>query len=130
MKKRTVLIFIFAAGFLLAEIPGNILYQSRRTLLETYDLIVGNYADSIDADNLMRSAIKGMTDELDPYTFYLRNDEKFNYQVLTSGHYGGVGMTITSHDDTISVVSVTAGSPISETDILPGDKLISIDGDT
>lgn len=116
-----VLSSLFAAVFDISYLQG------RRDLLQAYDLIYKTYADSLDADELMQAGVKGLTDALDKYTFHLSNSSRFDFDLLSNGQYGGVGMTISQQNDTIHVVELTPGGPSENIGVLPDDRLISVD---
>lgn len=116
-----VLSSLFSAVFDMSYLQG------RRDLLQAYDLIYKTYADSLDADELMQAGVKGLTNSLDKYTFHLSNGSRFDFDLLSNGQYGGVGMSISRQDDTIRIVELTPGGPSENIGLLPDDRLIAVD---
>ena len=58
-----------------------------------------HYVDEIDPDKLMEDAAAGMVRRLDPYTSYLAEEEMSDFDVMTTGKYGGVGSLIRQKGD-------------------------------
>ena len=52
------------------------------------------YVDEVDPDQLMQDAAEGMTRNLDPYTEFLPEEQMSNFDLLTTGKYGGIGSMI------------------------------------
>ena len=53
-----------------------------------------NYVDEIQPGKLIKSAIEGMLNDLDPYTVYIPEAEIEDYKFMTTGQYGGIGAII------------------------------------
>ena len=49
------------------------------------------YVDPVDPDKLMEGAAEGMVSDLDPYTEFIPEDQMSNFELLTTGKYGGGG---------------------------------------
>lgn len=78
---------------------------------------------------LLSSVIEGMTEGLDNYSTYLDADEYEAWLESISGTFVGIGVTIEQRGDYIVVVSPISGSGAELVGILPGDKIISVDGE-
>ena len=87
-----------------------------------------SYVDSIDVGKFMFAGIDGMLETLDPYTVFLDKEESVELGEITSGQYGGIGVTIAGIDNGVYVVSVLDGFSASRAGIKVGDQLISVDG--
>lgn len=57
------------------------------------------YVDEVDPDQLMQDAAEGMTRNLDPYTEFLPEEQMSNFDLLTTGKYGGIGSMIRKKGD-------------------------------
>ena len=86
-----------------------------------------NFVDSVNESELIKSGIKGMLKKLDPYTKLLEGSSLENYQILTKGKYGGVGIQIGLRRDTLTVLAPLEDSPAYSEGIQSGDKIIKID---
>lgn len=98
-------------------------------VFEVYKRIMTHYADQIDPKKLAEAGVKGMMSELDPYTVYLEETDSHNLNLLTKGKYGGVGIHLGAQDDSLTVISPMDDSPAKRSGILPGDKIIAVDGE-
>src|SRR6266542_5399087 len=58
-----------------------------------YKEIALNYVDEIETDKFMKAGIEGMLNTLDPYTNFLDESRKDEMDLLTTGKYGGIGIT-------------------------------------
>lgn len=91
------------------------------------ELSVG-YVDPVDPDLLMAGAAAGMVRDLDPYTEYIPEEELSDFEVLTTGKYGGVGALIRKKGDWVVIAQPYQGSPADRAGLKIGDKILSIDG--
>ncbi len=94
---------------------------------EAYYRIMENYVIDIDPEILMKNGILGMLKSLDPYCdFYdeLNIDEK---DFFLQENYAGLGFTIASLENKITVTGLIDDAPAQEAGIRVGDMLYSID---
>jgi carboxyl-terminal processing protease len=74
-------------------------------------------------------AIEGLTASLgDPYTVFFPPVESEMFESDIRGNFEGVGMEILSQDGAITVIAPLKGSPAEKAGILPGDKIVRING--
>ena len=94
-----------------------------------------NYVEEVDPDELLDGALRGMFESLDdPYSVYYDEQEMRDLTDVTTGEFGGVGMTITKQvveDDSedpafVEVVSPIEGTPAYEAGVRPGDLIVGI----
>ncbi len=89
-----------------------------------------NYVDEPDPDRIVPEAIDAMLGDLDPYTTYIPEKDREDYQFQVMGLYGGIGAVIQKSDtDLIQVREIYSGTP-SDDALLPGDRFLSIDGES
>lgn len=93
-----------------------------------YKEISLNYVDEVDPEKFMQAGIKGMLGTLDPYTVFIDKEDGDEVEMLTNGRYGGIGVTIGARDGSVQVISVMDGHAAQRAGIIPGDKIIEIDG--
>ena len=93
---------------------------------KSFDLLNKHYIDSIDQVKVVESAIKGMLEDLDPYTKLLIDEGKENHDKLSKGKYGGIGIRIGSSRDTLLVLSTMKGGPAINSGLKSGDQIISV----
>ena len=87
-----------------------------------------NYVDPVDPDKLMEGAAAGMVNDLDPYTEYIPEEGMQDFELLTTGKYGGIGSLIRQKDDYVRIAQPYEGSPADKAGLKIGDKILSIDG--
>lgn len=93
-----------------------------------YKEITANYVDDIDPEKFMQAGIDGMLGTLDPYTVYISSDESDEVEMITSGKYGGIGVTLGLRDGVMRIINVMEGYSAQRQGILPGDILLEVDG--
>lgn len=86
------------------------------------------YVDSVEADNLVLSAVEAMLEGLDPYTVLIREEDRENLELLTTGSYGGIGAIIKKSEAGIMITEVHEFSPAARAGIVAGDVILTIDG--
>lgn len=86
------------------------------------------YVDDVDPDKLLKDAAAGMTSGLDPYTVYISEDDMDDFQIMTTGRYGGVGSLIRQRRDGVVFAEPYKGAPADRAGIVIGDKIIEVDG--
>ncbi|WP_170311629.1 S41 family peptidase [Vallitalea okinawensis] len=93
------------------------------------DFIDNNYVGSdISKEELYEAALKGMFEELDPYSVYYTQEEYEQFLEGVSGNYSGIGAYIQEVEEGIMVTEPMEGSPAEKAGLLPGDIIISVNG--
>ena len=69
-----------------------------------------------------------MVSDLDPYTEYIPEEGMQDFELLTTGKYGGIGSLIRQKDDYVRIAQPYQGSPADKAGLKIGDKILSIDG--
>ncbi len=95
---------------------------------KVYKEVSLNYVDNIDVDKFMRAGIEGMLGTLDPYTVYYDETNRNEIELITSGKYGGIGITIELRDSIVFVSDVMTGYEAEKKGLRHGDKILEIDG--
>ena len=86
------------------------------------------YVDETDSGDLMKTAIDAMLESLDPYTTYIPESEKEDFEFMTTGQYGGIGAVITKKGDWVYVSEPYEGFPADKAGLIAGDKFVEIAG--
>lgn len=87
-----------------------------------------NYVDTINVDELVRTSIDEMLKKLDPYTFYISEDEVDDFEVFTTGTYGGIGIDILQYKGKVIASGVHEGFSGQRAGIKSGDIFIEVNG--
>jgi carboxyl-terminal processing protease len=95
---------------------------------KVYKEITADYVDKVDPEKFMRSGIDGMLGTLDPYTIFIDENEKEEVDLITTGKYGGIGVTIGLRDGKVTVIYPMEGYSAFKQGIRAGDKILEVDG--
>jgi carboxyl-terminal processing protease len=106
------------------------LNKGLETFGQVYREVSQSYVDTIDPETFIVGAIQGMLKTLDPYTAYLRRKESADIDLLTSGSYGGIGITVGMRDSMVTIVDLLDGYSAQREGVRIGDRILSIDGAT
>lgn len=111
---------------------ASVSLQELRNFSEAFALIKRQYVDEVTDSALMRNAMRGMASKLDPYTTYLDREELDDWEVTTSGEFGGLGIVVSKDEDdsAIKVVSPIDDTPAKRAGILSGDLILELDGES
>jgi carboxyl-terminal processing protease len=86
-------------------------------------------ATTTDDQDRVYGAIQGMVASLgDPYTTFFTPAEAKIFNSEITGDFEGVGMEVVINNGYLTVVSALKGTPAAAAGILPGDKILKING--
>ncbi len=85
-----------------------------------------DYVDEVEPEKLMEDAAAGMVVQLDPYTVYLPEEEMSEFEILSTGKYGGVGSLIRQRENGVVFAQPYAGSPADRAGLKIGDRIVAI----
>lgn len=129
MKKR-IIIPIVAIGifFTTASFKSDFFEIAKQIEIFTtlYKELNMNYVDEVTPATLMDKAIKGMLDDLDPYTVYWNEQQVEDAKINNSGVYTGIGATAQTREDKIIIVEPYQGYPADKAGLKAGDEIIKI----
>ena len=108
--------------------------DSLSKFIETYQYILNNYYgdEELTEDKLLESALSGMLESLgDKNTVYMDETTSNNFNIMLEGSYQGLGVEIGNEASTgnIVIISIFKDSPADKAGLLPGDRLLKIDGE-
>lgn len=95
---------------------------------QIYREVAMGYVDQVDPDTFMNAGIDGMLKTLDPYTVYLDKKGSADIDLLTSGTYAGIGITVGMRDSLVTVTDVVDGYSAQREGVRIGDRIFSING--
>jgi carboxyl-terminal processing protease len=104
--------------------PYDLVKQLARVLV----LIENDYVDPVSRARLLQGAIKGMVAELDPHSSFLPAEDYKIFEADTKGEFGGIGVEVDFQNETVVVIAPIEGSPADRAGIVPGDRIVAIDG--
>ena len=85
-----------------------------------------NYVDDTNPADLMDTAIKGMLDELDPYTQYYNEQDVEASRINNTGDYTGIGASVRTAKDKLVIVEPYKGYPADKAGLKAGDEIIKV----
>jgi carboxyl-terminal processing protease len=101
---------------------------------EAWQIILDDFVDSdeLDLNKLSQGAIEGMIEALDdPWVDYFNAEHHALTQDELEGSFGGIGVKIKIDEEgQLTVVAPLVGSPAQREGIMPGDKILGVDGET
>ncbi len=111
-----------------ADSESSLPLEELRSFTEVYERVQRDYVESVDDQTLIRNAIRGMLEGLDPHSAYLDQAEYQQLQEGTRGEFGGLGIEVGLEDGFIKVIAPIDGTPADAAGIQPADLIIRIDG--
>ena len=133
MKKyilRLILPIAIVTGAISLAVTQSSLYrqigQSQRLFNQVYNQIFSTYVDELDPEAFTKASIQSITQNLDPYTVFMVEDEQHQINILSKGKYGGVGIQLGYRNKTMSVVAPIDGGPAKKAGIMSGDIILKV----
>ena len=105
-------------------------YELMQVFVDTFEQIDRNYVKDVDRRKLMQAAIRGMLDELDPYSSYIDPDQLTKFNEDVDQEFGGIGIQVQIDPESkrITVISPLPGTPAYKAGVKAGDVLMEIEG--
>ncbi len=86
------------------------------------------YVDTVNQKQLTEAAIEAMLEKLDPHSVYISKEEVDGANQQIEGSFVGIGIRFQILKDTLLVVATIPGGPSEKLGILPGDKILTVEG--
>ncbi|MZP56081.1 MAG: PDZ domain-containing protein [Bacteroidales bacterium] len=126
---------ILAVAFILIFLSGS-QYVSGQTLTNetikfgrTLNLIEDFYVDSTNLSKITEKVIIDMLRDLDPHSTYISAEEVKEANQPLLGNFEGIGISFNLLRDTIIVIEPIPGGPSEKVGLLPGDRIVTINGE-
>ena len=123
-----VAVFLVGGGLAVKVGAGENSYRQVVLFSEILSLVMDNYVDPVDSDELLEHAYEGLLGALDSNGAYLTSEEVQEWRAEHEGALAHPGLTVLKAGRSIQVVAVDPGSPAEEAGIVVGDQIRSIDG--
>ena len=138
-SNRSRLAFVLAsvAGILLlTALKGGVLAPPGRDpvlkplaiFTEVLNLTRSNYVEQVDTSVLLAGAYDGVTDAIDPFSYYVPGDRMARYRAFEASKPLDSGLVLGRRSGYAYVVAPVPGSPAEAGGIKPGDVILAIDG--
>lgn len=129
MKKR-IIVPIIAVGIFFTTVSFKSDFFEIAKQIEIFTTLFKelnmNYVDEVTPATLMDNAIKGMLEDLDPYTVYWNEQQVEDAKINNSGIYTGIGATAQSRKDKIIIVEPYKDYPADKAGLKAGDEIVKI----
>lgn len=136
LKRASVWIpLIVAIAFIVGFLAGDIVNRqsgptpTQKKFQTILNLIRKDYVDEVDLDSVLEKTLPSMLANLDPHSAYIPASELQAVNDDLDGSFCGVGIQFMINNDTISVIEVTSGGPAEKVGLLPGDRIVKVDGE-
>jgi carboxyl-terminal processing protease len=122
-----VLAFAVIGGFMGRASAQQESYQPLRIFEDVVTLIVNNYVEEVQVDKVMKGAMHGLADGLDPDSAYLDANHVKSFDRPDAGETGQTGVELT-RQYYLRVIAAREGSPAARAGLRPMDYIRAIDG--
>ncbi len=106
------------------------MYEALKRFSQVLELVEKHYVTETPSKDLLDGAIKGMLENLDPHSTFMTPKEYEEMQETTSGEFSGIGIEMTMENGQVKVVSPIEDTPAFHEGLLPGDIILTIDGES
>jgi len=103
-------------------------YRELDQFMAVFERVRSEYVDQVDDKKLIRGAIDGMLNSLDPHSSYLDERGYRGLMTTTEGEYGGLGVNVTMEDGAVKVIAPIEDSPGAKAGLKAGDFITHLNG--
>ncbi len=104
----------------------NSLYEMNWRLLDVFAFVAEHLPSDVKPEDVEYATINGMLSPLDEHSTFLSPEAYREMMLDTQGHFGGLGIVITSRQGFVTVVSVMDGTPAAGASLRTGDQIVEI----
>jgi carboxyl-terminal processing protease len=97
-----------------------------RLFVDAVEHVDRSYVQKVERRALVQNAIRGMLEQLDPYSDFISREARPAFEKTTTGHFGGVGIQVDIRGGEVYVISPMVGTPAYEAGVLAGDKIVKV----
>lgn len=122
-----IIAFALIGGFLGKVIARDETFRQLSIFHDVVSLVVDNYVEPVDVRQIMRGAMRGLADGLDPDSAYLTADLVKTFDANAPAGPADVGVDL-ARQYYLRIVSVLPGSPAEKANLRIGDYIRAIEG--
>jgi carboxyl-terminal processing protease len=120
-----VIAFAIVGGFLGKVMAREETFQHLKPFDDVLGLISSNYVEEVNLDKVMRGAMRGLTDGLDPDSAYLTPEQVKEFENRAAPLAGDVGLEVT-RQYYLRVIAARDNSPAAKAGLHSGDYVRAI----
>src|SRR5204862_2020455 len=120
-----VIAFAIVGGFLGRVMAREDSYQHLKIFDDVVNLITSSYVEDVNVDKVMKGAMHGLADGLDPDSAYLTADQVKQVESGAAAPSGGVGLELT-RQYYLRVIAARDGSSAAKAGLQTGDYIRAI----
>ncbi len=128
---------VFFSGFIVGDLStsrqaaqATVAYSKLKIFGDVLSIIQSSYVEEVNLDNLVKGAINGMVQTLDPHSSYLTPDMLKQVEVETKGVFGGLGIEIGVKDSLLTIIAPIEDTPAARAGLQAGDKIVRIESES
>ena len=132
-----LIVVVFVGGFVVGDLTtsrhaalANVAYSKLKLFGDVLSIVQSSYVEEVNVDNLVRGAVNGMVQTLDPHSSYLTPEMLKQVEVDTKGVFGGLGIEIGMKDGLLTVIAPIEDTPAARAGLLAGDKIVKIENES
>lgn len=136
-RRGRLFVLAFSIGIIAFAVIGGFMsraaaarqdgYQSLAIFDDVVTLITNNYVEDVDMDKVMKGAMHGLADGLDPDSAYLDPEQVGAFESGSAAGAAQVGLELT-RQYYLRVIAARDESPAARAGLMPGDYIRAIDG--
>ena len=113
----------------IANAANSETYRQLDIFGDVFERVRSQYVKQPEEKDLVKEAINGMLQSLDPHSSYLDLKERESMSNQTTGQFGGLGIEVTMENELVKVITPIDDTPAAKAGVLSGDLISQIDGD-
>ena len=107
-------------------------FELMRTFADTFEQVDRNYVKKVSRRQLLEGALRGMLQELDPYSSFISKEELARFNQSVDQEFGGIGIQVQLDEQSnrIMVISPLPDTPAYKAGVRAGDIIMTVEGNT
>ncbi|PWV78868.1 S41 family peptidase [Halomonas sp. A11-A] len=110
-----------------SAVEDDLPVEEIQTFAEVFERIKRAYVEEVDDATLLRNAMRGMLNELDPHSAFLDREQFQSLRESTQGEFGGIGIEVGLEGGQLMVITPIDDTPASRAGLQARDQILRID---
>ncbi len=130
MKRVSLAIIIALSAATICVAQENPIDKAGYKLAQLLYFVDNLYVDTTNVEEMTDAAIHGILESLDPHSSYIPSKDVEAANEDLQGNFEGIGIRYMFMEDTVCIDQTITGCPAEKVGMLPGDRIIAVDGKT